>query len=87
MIPTDRNYNIYSVKYELFWDNIKLFNKMMEIPDIKDLYPIKQERQKSFTFVKELNYIYNSLINKMNKMKFIEIILPVKQQDDMVSVD
>jgi len=87
IIPTDRNYNIYAVKYELFWNNINVFNEIMDIPDIKQLYPIKQERKKPFSYVKELNYIYNSLINKMNKMKFIEIILPVKQQDDMVSVD
>jgi len=72
----ERNYNIYAVKYELFWDNISLFNKIIGIPDIKELYPKKQERAKSFTYVNELNYIYSSLINKMNKMPFIEIIRP-----------
>jgi hypothetical protein len=80
----DRNYNIYAVKYELFWNNISLFNKIMEIPDIKDLYPSKQERLTSFTFVKELSYIYNSLINKMNKMNFIELIKPSKEENTII---
>ena len=79
-IPTNRNYNIYAIKYELFWNNIGMFNEIIGIPDIKELYPIKQERRKTFRYVKELNYIYNSLINKMNKMKFIEIILPVNEE-------
>jgi hypothetical protein len=80
----DRNYDIYAVKYELFWNNISLFNKIMEIPDIKELYPSKQERLKSFTFVKELSYIYNSLINKMNKMNFIELIKPNKEENTII---
>jgi len=86
VLPTDRNYNIYAVKYELFWDNIQLFNKIMEIPDVKDLYPVKQERQKSFSFVKELNYIYNSLINKMSKMSFVEIIRPKQGEEEKLSI-
>jgi hypothetical protein len=56
----------------------------MEIPDIKDLYPSKQERLTSFTFVKELSYIYNSLINKMNKMNFIELIKPSKEENTII---
>ena len=75
--PTDRNYDIYSVKYELFWENIKLFNETLGIPDIKQLYPIKQERKKAFTNTKELSYIYNSLINKMSRMGFIDLISPI----------
>ena len=81
-LPKDRNYDIYTVKYELFWDNISLFNKIIGIPDIKELYPIKKERAKKFSYLKELNYIYNSLINKMDKMKFIEIIKPVKEKQE-----
>jgi hypothetical protein len=73
----DRNYDIYSVKYELFWENIKLFNETLGIPDIKKLYPIKQERKKTFTNTKELSYIYNSLINKMRRMGFIDLISPI----------
>ena len=28
----ERNYKIYCVKYEQFWDNISLFNKVFRIP-------------------------------------------------------
>lgn len=79
ILPKARNYDIYAIKYELFWNNIELFNKVLDIPDIKELYPIKQERPKKYSFVNELNYIYRSLIFKMNKMKFIEIIKPLKE--------
>ena len=81
-IPTDRNYEIYSLKYELFWNNISTFNKILGIPDIKDLYPVKQERPKTFSFVKELSFIYNSLINKMNGMNFVEIIKPIENNEE-----
>ena len=81
-IPTDRNYEIYSLKYELFWNNISTFNKILGIPDIKDLYPVKQERPKTFSLVKELSFIYNSLINKMNGMNFVEIIKPIENNEE-----
>jgi len=81
-IPTDRNYEIYSLKYELFWNNISAFNQIIGIPDIKELYPVKQERPKTFSFVKELSFIYNSLINKMNEMRFIEIIKPIENNQE-----
>lgn len=77
MIPDDRNYDIYGVKYELFWNNISEFNNFMGIPDIKELYPIRKEHKKKFSFVNELNFIYKSLINKMNRARFIEIIKPI----------
>ena len=80
-IPKERNYNIYCVKYELFWDNISLFNRMMGIPDIKSLYPVKQERPKQFQFLIQLTTIYNSLINKMKTMKFIEIVQPIPREN------
>ena len=80
-IPNERNYNIYCVKYELFWDNISLFNRMMGIPDIKSLYPVKQERPKQFQFLIQLTTIYNSLINKMKTMKFIEIVQPIQREN------
>lgn len=82
-IPQDRNYNIYCVKYELFWDNIPLFNRLMGIPDIKSLYPVKQERPKQLQFLVQLTVIYNSLINKMKSMRFIEIIQPIKKEDNI----
>lgn len=82
-VPKKRNYTIYCVKYEDFFNNISTFNKLLGIPDIKELYPIRNERQKIFTFVKELSIIYSSLINKMNKMKFIEVINPILDNNNI----
>lgn len=73
-IPKKRNYPIYCVKYEQFFNNIELFNKVLGIPDIKSLYPIKNERLKTLTHLKELNKIYYNLIMKMKKMPFITMI-------------
>lgn len=73
-LPKERNYPIYCVKYELFFYNIELFNKILGIPNIKKLYPLKIERRKTYTYVKQLTLIYYSLINKMRHMRFIEII-------------
>jgi len=70
----ERNYTIYCIKYELFFNNISLLNKALGIPDIKSLYPFKNERKKRYTYVKELATIYYSLINKMSRMRFLEII-------------
>jgi hypothetical protein len=54
---------------------------MMGIPDIKSLYPVKQERPKQFQFLIQLTTIYNSLINKMKTMKFIEIVQPIPREN------
>jgi len=81
-IPTNRNYEIYAVKYELFWSNISLFNKIIEIPDVKELYPIKLEHFRKYNYIKELGLIYNSLINKMNNMTFIKIINRIENEED-----
>lgn len=69
-----KNYNIYCVKYELFFNNIDIFNKILEIPDIKSLYPVKIERKKKKYYIRQLTEIYKSLIVKMNKMPFIKKI-------------
>lgn len=68
----NRNYDIYCVKYEDFWDNIETFNETFDIPDTKYLYPIKNETAKHYEYLNELNKIYGPLICKMNSMKFIE---------------
>jgi hypothetical protein len=73
-----RNYEIYCVKYEDFFNNISGFNNILGIPDIKSLYPTKIEKPKPFSYVKELTYIYASLMKKMKMMKFIEIIKPLE---------
>jgi hypothetical protein len=69
-----RNYEIYCIKYEDFWDNIESFNKTLDIPNAKYLYPIKNETIVHYEYLNELNKIYNPLICKMNGMKFIEKI-------------
>ena len=70
----ERNYRIYCVKYEQFWDNIPFFNNIIGIPDIKELYPIKHETRKPIRHTALLNNIYSSLINKMNNKTFIELV-------------
>jgi hypothetical protein len=69
-----KNYSIYCVKYESLWEkrNLTFFNKEMNIQDLPDLYPIQQETQHE-PEKEELNQIYKSLQEKMNKMKFLEI--------------
>jgi len=71
-----RNYEIICIKYEDFFNNINLFNKILGIPDIKSLYPIKSERQKKKIYIKELLLIYHKLLFKMKQMPFIKVISP-----------
>jgi hypothetical protein len=70
----NRNYKIYCIKYEEIWDNMKMLNKTLNIPDNINLYPKKIETNRKYNNEKELKSIYSSLINKMDNMKFIEII-------------
>lgn len=74
----ERNYEIYCIKYELLFNNMKIFNAVLEIPDIKELYPTKLERKKTYTYLSKLNKIYFNLINKMNNMPFIKVIPKLK---------
>lgn len=71
---TARNYDIYCIKYETFWRNIETFNDAMGIPHIPFYYPEKKETVKDRSFYSELRQIYQPLINKMSKLKPIEII-------------
>ena len=71
---SNKNYDIYCIKYEMFWNNISFFNKIMNIPDIKYLYPTRIENKKKQVYVNELTSIYKNLINKMNHMAFIKLI-------------
>jgi len=79
-IPKKRNYQIYCVKYENFFYNIELFNQILGIPNIKSLYPVKNETKKKYTYLKELGAIYYRLITKMNSMPFIKIVHPIKEE-------
>lgn len=70
----ERNYKIYCVNYDKFWDNIELFNKVIGIPNIRKLYPIRKETIRYGNYNKELNEIYSSLIEKMKRKNFIEVV-------------
>ena len=79
-IPKNRNYKIYAVKYENLFYNMSLFNKVLGIPDIKAFYPIKYERNKKLTHLKELSTIYYGMIMKMRTMPFINIVNPINKE-------
>lgn len=63
---TERNYSIYCVNYDKFWDNISSFNKIIDIPDIPNLYPIKKENKHDIVYEKELGEIYKNMMKKMD---------------------
>lgn len=73
-LPRNRNYPIYCVKYEPLFQHMAEFNRVLGIPDVPSLYPIKVERRKKYMFVRELTTIYRSLIRKMNAKPFIQVI-------------
>jgi uncharacterized protein YlbG (UPF0298 family) len=71
---TMKNYQVYCVKYETFWDNIQEFNQLMEIPSIPSCIPERKETDKPKDEVYyKLLQLYKPLIDKMNTMKAIEI--------------
>lgn len=70
----DRNYQIYCVKYEDFFNNIQEFNRILGIPDRPDFYPKEMVTERDKPYYKELTEIYQPLIDKMNKMPFIKIV-------------
>ena len=72
--PVERNYKIYCVNYEKFWNNIELFNAVLGIPDIKQLYPKRKETIRYGNFNEDLNEIYKNLIYKINSKNAIEIV-------------
>ena len=71
----NRNYDIYCIKYEEFFENISVFNKRLNIPDIKHKYPkcVEKNRQSSINERIKLGKIYSFLNNKMKDMPFIYI--------------
>jgi hypothetical protein len=71
-----RNYKIYCVKYEDFFDNIEKFNEAMEISNCANLYPRKKERanKKNEEDAEILREIYGDLIEKMRANDFIKIV-------------
>lgn len=67
----NRNYKIYAIKYE------ELFEKQDELSSILNIDKLSLEKRESYKikkYKKELSDIYSNLINKIDKMKTIEII-------------
>jgi len=70
-----RNYQIYCVNYDKFWDNISLFNSTLNLPDIKELYPIRKETSTHHSiYRKELTQIYKPLNDKMELFPPIVVV-------------
>jgi hypothetical protein len=67
-----RNYPIYCVKYEEFWNHVPEFNHTIGLPDIPALYPVKKETLRKEPYSQILYKIYSKLLKKMKKKKFIE---------------
>ena len=65
---SERNYDIISVKYEDFWDNLQEFHETLQIPLDETIVPHKKETQRIYLGVNELNEIYQPLLDKMNKL-------------------
>lgn len=75
MPNNQRNYQIYCVNYDKFWDNISLFNSVLNLPDIKELYPIRKESSTHHSiYRKELTQLYKSLIDKMESFPPIVVV-------------
>ena len=80
--PNNRNYKIYCVKYESFFDNIEEFNNVLNLSNDKKHLPTKKEspyfwgttKKKDTNTREKLSSIYNLLIDKMNKSPFIKIV-------------
>ena len=64
----ERNYQIYCVNYDTFWENLTLFNKTLGIPDVPALYPKKKESKYDLVYETELRTIYSSLLKKMSDL-------------------
>ena len=70
-----KNYFIFCIKYETFFENIESFNKTIEIEDVKELYPIKKEHSVFYEFYDILrSNQYRNLFAKINTLPPIYII-------------
>jgi len=70
-----RNYKIYCIKYEDFFQNIREFNKTFHIQCEKSQYPIEKTTDKPFNVdAIALQDIYCNLREKMGKMPFIKVV-------------
>ena len=62
-----QNYKILFVRYESFFENISMFNKILRIPDIKELYITKKETSRNSNNQPQLERIYSDLIKRMER--------------------
>jgi len=70
----NRNYKIYCVKYEDFFENIEQFNDILNLENNKKIYPKKKETNHNYEHWDELYEIYKDLIDRMDNMNFLEIV-------------
>ena len=73
-IKKNRNYKIHCVKYEIFFKKIEEFNKILNLPNLPQLYPSERTTKREYKYEQELHKIYEPLLDKINKMNFITII-------------
>ena len=64
-----RNYEIIPMEYEQFWDDIPTFNKLLDLPNDPEIYPVKKETEREQFYKTELTEIYQPLIDKMCAFK------------------
>lgn len=71
-----RNYNVYCVKYEDLFENMREFNEVLGLPNDEALYPVRRETEKQGVedVVVRLTEIYSDLIEKMGRRKFLEVV-------------
>ena len=69
-----RNYKIHCIKYEELFENMSTFNKYFDLRDDNILYPVESVSNYVYKEKDILTKIYTPLINKMNKMNFIECV-------------
>ena len=70
----ERNYKIYCVKYEDFFQNVAKFNEVLGLPDQPKLYPKEIVTKRNYSRYDDFYKIYKGLIERMEKMDFITII-------------
>jgi hypothetical protein len=73
MTELDRNYKIYCVKYENFFDKIDEFNNILGLVPNGLKMPIRQETYRHQKHYQHLLNIYQKLIEDQNNRSFIEI--------------
>ena len=74
MLKKNKNYKIYAIKYEHLHEEIDQLNEIFNLRSANVTLEAKKETDRGDRHVNELSDIYSSVIDKMKKNKFIEII-------------